>query len=278
MRNLRVWTISALAIAMTAASVSLAGISVKSSGIESLRVLYCGQAVGKDKSRWTPGFDKGKPFKMANNCYLIRHKDGLFLWESGLIDALAAKKDGVIVANGAIHAMRRTTLKADLAKIGVKPDDVSYLAVSHFHGDHSGNTAMFAKATLILQRAEYEVGFKDKPKKLARGQRVLLLDGDWDVFGDGSVIILSTPGHTPGHQSILVTLPKTGPIVITGDAVHLRENWDRRVSPTFNFDKAQTLASIDRLKRLVKQKGARLWIHHDTKNSARIHAEGPLYK
>ncbi len=274
MRNSRVWGTLALAIAMVIAAVSTA----RAGGIESLRVLYCGHSIGKDKSRWTPGFDKGKPVEMANNCYLIRHRDGLFLWESGLIDAVAAKKDGVIVANGAIHAMRRTTLKADLGKIGVEPDDVRYLAVSHHHGDHSGNTALFAKSTLVLQRAEYEVGFKDHPKKLAQGQKVLLLDGDWDVFGDGSVIILSTPGHTPGHQSILVTLPRTGPIVITGDVVHLRENWDRRAAPTRNFNMAQSLASIDRLKALVKEKGARLWIHHDKDNSARLHAEGPLYE
>jgi N-acyl homoserine lactone hydrolase len=92
---------------------------------------------------------------------------------------------------------------------------------------------------------------------------VTKLEGDRDLFGDGSVVILSTPGHTPGHQSLLVRLPKTGAIVLSGDAVHFKSNWDNRGVPSVNFNKEQTLASMQRIAdTLTKEKG-QLWINHD---------------
>ena len=83
------------------------------------------------------------------------------------------------------------------------------------------------------------------------------------MFGDGSLVILSTPGHTPGHQSLLVKLPKTGEVVLTGDAVHFKSNWDNRRVPALNFSKEETLASMEKIAATLKKDNAQLWINHD---------------
>jgi N-acyl homoserine lactone hydrolase len=102
------------------------------------------------------------------------------------------------------------------------------------------------------------------------------LRGDHDVFGDGSVVILSTPGHTPGHQSLLVRLPKRGPVVLSGDLVHFQSNWDNRRVPSFNFDQAQSRQSLDKIAAVLAAEHAELWINHDSTQSAGI-AHAPDY-
>jgi glyoxylase-like metal-dependent hydrolase (beta-lactamase superfamily II) len=175
------------------------------SGLERLYVLDCGQNVGKDQSRWSPGVNEGKPIGFSDNCYLIRHARGLLLWDTGVPDAVAAMPDGMVVANGAITYRRTKTLAAQLAEIGVKPADVTYVAVSHTHGDHVGNVALFPSSTILIQGAEYDwaMGLPTKPA-FAATQTVQKLAGDRDVFDDGSVVILSTPGHTPEQLSRVV--------------------------------------------------------------------------
>ena len=117
------------------------------------------------------------------------------------------------------------------------------------------------------QAAEYAFAFEGKPTPFPASQSLMKLAGDHDVFGDGSVVIFSTPGHTPGHQSLMVTLPKTGVILLTGDAVHFKDNWDNKRVPSMNTDKDKTVASMTRLEGLMAQHKAQLWINHDKPQS-----------
>src|SRR6184192_4667778 len=222
-------------IALTAIVAALAWTAVlagAAGGIEKLYVLDCGQNIGKDQSRWSPGVNEGKAIEFSDNCYLIRHDKGVLLWDTGIPDAVAAMPDGMVVASGAITYRRVKTLAAQLEQIGVKPSDVTYVAVSHTHGDHVGNVALFPASTVLIQGAEYDwaMAGSNKPA-FGPSATITRLAGDHDVFGDGSVTILSTPGHTPGHQSLLVRLPKTGYVVLSGDAVHFRDNWDNKRVP-----------------------------------------------
>src|SRR5207249_9772855 len=132
------------------------GVAAANAGIEKLYVLDCGQNIGKDQSRWSPGVNEGKSIEFSDNCYLIRHAKGLLLWDTGIPDAVAAMPDGMVVANGAITQRRAKTLAAQLTEIGVKPADIAYVAVSHTHGDHVGNLALFPSSTILIQGAEYE--------------------------------------------------------------------------------------------------------------------------
>ena len=237
-------------------------------GVQRLYVLDCMRNIGKDQARRSPGVDEGKPIEISANCYLIRHDRGLLLWDTGVPDAVAAMPDGMVVANGAITYRRARTLAGQLTELGVKPADVTYLAVSHTHGDHVGNVALFASSTVLIQGAEYDWAMAG-PNKPAFGPSATItrLAGDHDVFGDGSVTILSTPGHTPGHQSLLVRLPKTGYVVLSGDAVHFRDNWDHKRVPAMNVNREQTLASLQRIQGVLDERRAQLWINHDKPQS-----------
>src|SRR5262245_23164441 len=150
-----------LALAATALWTTIA----LAQGIERLYILDCGVNQAKDQSRWSPGVDVGKPIEFSDNCYLIRHAKGLLLWDTGISYAVAAMHDGLVVANGAITQRRAKTLAAQLAEIGVKPTDVTHVAVSHTHGDHVGNVALFPSSTVLIQGAEYEwaMGQPTKP-------------------------------------------------------------------------------------------------------------------
>ena len=121
-----------------------------------LYVLDCGRNVGKGQSRWSPGVNEDKPIEFSDNCYLIKHDKGLLLWDTGVPDAVAAMPDGMVVANGAITYRRAKTLAGQLAETGVKPADVTYVAVSHTHGDHVGNIALFPSSTVLIQGTEYD--------------------------------------------------------------------------------------------------------------------------
>jgi N-acyl homoserine lactone hydrolase len=237
-------------------------------GIERLYVLDCGQNVGRDQSRWSPGVNEGRAIEFSDNCYLIRHARGWLLWDTGIPDAVAAMPDGMVVANGAITFRRARTLAAQLDAVGVKPADVTFVALSHTHGDHVGNVALFPASTILIQGAEYEWAMTQPVKPaFAPGQKIEKLAGDRDVWGDGSVVILSTPGHTPGHQSLLVVLPRTGAVLLSGDAVHLRDNWEQRRVPSMNTSREQTLASMERIAAVLAERRAQLWINHDQPQS-----------
>jgi N-acyl homoserine lactone hydrolase len=248
-------------------------------GVQRMYVFDCGENQTNDLSRWSPGVNVGKYFEFSDNCYLIKHSKGLMLWDSGLADSIANSPNGVTRGGGAIHSIVRKTLISQLASIGVKPEQIKYLAFSHTHSDHVGNANYFTSATLYIQEAEYDAAFGASPAKFGfdpslydklRANSVVKLHGDYDVFGDGSVVILSTPGHTPGHQSLFVRLPRRGGVVLSGDATHFQDNWVNRRVPANNFDKEQSLKSMDKLAAFITANNAQLWINHDKAQSSGI--------
>jgi len=233
-------------------------------GVDRLYVLNCGEGVAGDISRWSPGVNEGKSMDFVDNCYLIKHPQGWFLWDTGIADAVAAMPNGLAPADPkAISWRRPKTLAAQLDQLGVKPSDLKGMAVSHTHPDHIGNVELFPGTMLYVQKAEYEWPGANNQPRFKREHPVTLLEGDRDVFGDGSVVLLSTPGHTPGHQSLLVKLPKTGTLVLSGDAVHFKANWDNRGVPTMNVSKEQTLESMQKIADVMAREKAQLWINHD---------------
>jgi len=247
--------------------------------VERMFVINCGENHVKDLSRWTPGVHVGEPAVFSNHCYLIRHARGLMLWDTGNPDRLAALPDGLRAPSGLITAYMRKPLADSLKEIGVKPGDIQHFAMSHSHGDHSGNANLFGASTLYMQAAEYDAAFGPEPQKYnfiaanfakLRGAKLVKLNGDHDVFGDGSVVIKSTPGHTIGHQSLFVRLPKTGPVLLSGDMTHLMENWQAKRSPWFNFDLVQSTRSMNEMEQFMALTGAKLWINHDRAQNAAI--------
>ncbi|WP_028155088.1 N-acyl homoserine lactonase family protein [Bradyrhizobium japonicum] len=255
----------ALAVAALALSGHAAVAQSEKSGVEKLYVFNCGEGTAGDISRWTPGLNEGKSMDFVDSCYLIKHSNkGWFLWDTGIADAVAAMPNGLVPADPKAVTWRRPkTLAAQLEQLGLKPDDVKAMAVSHTHPDHTGNVELFPQATLYVQKAEYDWPGANNEPRFKPSHPVELLTGDKDVFGDGSVTILSTPGHTPGHQSLLVKLPKTGAVVLSGDAVHFRDNWDNRRVPSMNANKDQSAASMQKIADTLTKEKAQLWINHD---------------
>jgi glyoxylase-like metal-dependent hydrolase (beta-lactamase superfamily II) len=248
-----------------------------SRGVERLYIIDCGHSIGPDKSRWTPGVDVGKPLDMVGNCYLIRHAQGWMLWDTGVTDEIAKLPTGRSGQGGSPHWYRPRTLAGELDKLGVRPSDLKYLAVSHTHPDHVGNVELFPQTMLLVQKAEYDWPSPLGPRFKA-GHPVSKLDGDHDVFGDGSVTIISTPGHTPGHQALLVKLPKFGAVLLTGDAVHIGESWEKRYIPSNNVDREQTLASYQRIADILAQQKAQLWINHDKEQREKLKLAPEYYE
>jgi glyoxylase-like metal-dependent hydrolase (beta-lactamase superfamily II) len=256
--GIRIAVFVALSIFTTAVSAQT------QSGVDKLYILNCGEGVAGDISRWSPGVDVGKSADFVDNCYLIHHAQGWLLWDTGVTDAIAAMPDGQAPSDArATHWRRPKTLASQLDQLAVKPADIKFLAISHTHPDHIGNVELFPQTMLLVQKAEYEWPTPFGAGRFKPEHPATKLEGDHDVFGDGSVRIISTPGHTPGHQSLLVKLPKTGAIVLSGDAVHFNSNWDNRRVPAINFDKEKTLTSMQRIADVLAKEKAQLWINHD---------------
>ena len=257
-------------LAMTAAALVAAATPTFAAGADRLYILNCGEGVAGDVSRWS-GMNAGQSMEFVGTCYLIHHPQGWFLWDTGIADAIAALPTGQAPADPrAIHWRRPTTLVGDLDKLGVKPADIKYVGISHTHPDHIGNIVLFPESTVLIQTAEYDAPTPLGLGKFKPDRPVKKLDGDYDVFGDGSVQIISTPGHTPGHQSLLVKLPKTGAVLLSGDAVHFMSNWENRRVPSINFDKEKTSASMQRIADVLKKEKAQLWINHDKAQRASL--------
>jgi N-acyl homoserine lactone hydrolase len=211
----------------------------------------------------------GLKIQFVFSCYIIKHGDEYLLWDTG-------------------HAMTmpkvapKVSIVDQLAKGDIKPDQIKYVGISHYHADHTGQIDSFPKATLLIGAKEWEaitnpkpaqgVNFKPFESWIKGDSKVEPQALDKDVFGDGSVIMLRTPGHTPGHSSLLVKLAEKGPVILSGDAVHFRENLDADGVPAFNFDRAQTVASIERLKKIAANLKGQIIIQHDARDVDKLSA------
>ena len=242
-----------------------------------LYVLDCGRIEFKDMALFSDtGEYDGKSAKLVDTCYLIRHPKGTLLWDTGLGDKIAEQKGGV--DNNGIHLTVDVTLQQQLKSLNLAPQDINYLAFSHFHFDHTGNANLFTSATWILNSAELDGVLASRPTPATdpstisarEHAKTQMIDGDYDVFGDGSVRILRAPGHTPGHQVLEVKLAKSGTVILGGDLYHTRENRKDRRVPAFNTSRADTLASMDRIERIVQNTHARLIIQHNPEDVASL--------
>jgi glyoxylase-like metal-dependent hydrolase (beta-lactamase superfamily II) len=229
-------------------------------GIERMYVLYCGDIALNDASSFTPG--ASGPGHLTVTCYLIKHARGWVLFDTGVGDAIVDMPNGQKSRAG-VWTVKKT-LVSQLAELGLKPADVNYVALSHSHGDHVGNLNLFSQSTLVVQKPEFEWKPPVGVSPFKPGMKAITPEGDHDLFGDGSVVLIATYGHSPGHQNLLVRLPKTGAVMLTGDSVHTKANWDGGRVPPRNFNVPQSLAALERMRAVLKDAKAQLWIGHET--------------
>jgi N-acyl homoserine lactone hydrolase len=240
-----------------------------------LYVLDCGKITGVGAANF--GFKDGElaTTEMFTPCFLIVHPKGTLMWDTGQITDANVKEDGTPTQQGAFTVTKR--LSTQLAAIGYSPADITYLGLSHYHGDHVANANAFAASTWLVQAVERDAMFAPPkpgskgpttPNRALYGQlesskTALINNTDHDVFGDGSVVIKFSPGHTPGHQSLYLRLKKTGPVLLSGDLYHYPEELTMKRVPTFEFNKEQTAKSREAMEAFVKKNKAQLWIQHD---------------
>ena len=248
--------------------------------IDKLYHIDCGHSLANDESVWTPGQNVGKSIEFSSTCYLIKHGSDILIWDTGVPEATIDDPNGWSTLPSLIVYHLDKTISSQLAQIGLTPADVKYVLVSHTHGDHIGNIGLFPDATVVMQKAEYDWINSPPPadpnintlvilarKLLGQPRRLELVTGDIDFFHDGSVRLISTPGHTPGSQSLMVHLAKTGYVVLSGDVVHFESNFEHDIVPALNVDKAKSIASMDRVRELMKQYNAKMFINHDKRQT-----------
>ena len=231
--------------------------------------LDCGNG-SNDPRRFTDTFaytETSRPFTFS--CYLIRRGNDVMVWDTGFLP-------------GSVPNATNKPLADLLKQANVNPDDVKHVGISHFHADHTGQLAVLKNATLLIGKGDWDginanppmagANVKGFAEWIAEKRKVEPLTGDKDVYGDGSVLVLRAPGHTPGHSILLVRLKEMGPVLLSGDAVHFIENYTGFGVPGFNVDRAQTLASIQRMQEIQKNLKATVIIQHDPRDIDKLPA------
>ena len=211
----------------------------------------------------------GVKVQLVFSCYLVKHGDDYMVWDSG--HSMSA---------GAVAP--KTSLVDLLGQLELKPEQIKFVGISHYHGDHIAQVGSFPKSTLLIGKGDWDVLTDPKMSAVANpanfanwisgGGKVEPVPADKDVFGDGTVVMLNTPGHTPGHHSLLVRLKNMGPMLLSGDLAHFHENYEGNGVPTFNTDRAATLASIDRFKKIAANLKATVIIQHDERDLGKLPA------
>ncbi len=213
------------------------------------------------------GVYDGQKLNMVNPCFLIRHPKGDLLWDTGHIDSLTDKPDGEI--SGVWHAKSKVKLITQLDQLGIEPKDIDYLSLSHVHPDHAGNANKFIGSTFIVNELEHKYMFSEKIRSYfgefysaLENAKTVLFSDEYDVFDDGSLVIYSMPGHTPGSSVLLLRLNKAGNVLLTGDLyVHER---GRRFKTMHKYNAQElTMDSRNKFEVLVKKENARVVIQHE---------------
>jgi glyoxylase-like metal-dependent hydrolase (beta-lactamase superfamily II) len=223
--------------------------------------------------------------EMSIPCILVAHPKGTLMWDNGDIPDRAFPPGGGRASLGVVT--QDTPLLPQLAAAGYAPGDITYLSMSHYHGDHVANANSFAGATWLVRKVERDRMFSAEPivrspvenySELKNSKTILLDKDEWDVFRDGTVVIKSTPGHTPGHNVLFLKLKKTGPVVLSGDLYHYPEERSLHRLPVAEFNKDQTAASRADLEVFLKKTGAQLWIEHDIIGNAKLKKAPAFYE
>jgi N-acyl homoserine lactone hydrolase len=250
-----------------------------------LYVFDCGTLDIPDTSPY--GFKKEELASavMSAPCFLVAHPKGTLMWDTGPVP------DANFKPGGGPGTMRYATstrpLTARLAEVGYAPSDIKYLALSHFHWDHVGNSNLFAGATWLVPKAERDIMFADPPSPrtepqnfsaLRNSKTVFITKDEYDVFGDNTVVIKAAPGHSPGHQVLFLKLRKTGPVVLSGDLYHYPEERKLNKIPTTEFNAEQTVASRVAIEAFLKKTGAQLWIQHDYTANSKLRKAPEFYE
>ena len=224
-----------------------------------------------------------KQVDFVNMAYLIVHPRGTLMFDAGAVPDSHFKGDGSPVVEGVVTATK--PVLPQLAAAGYSPRDITYFALSHFHSDHTGNANEFASATWIVQKAERDYMFADSPQGIIQpatysalrdAKTKLLNDEDFDVFGDGSVVVMATPGHTLGHQVVAVKLANRGTVVLAGDLYHYPEERTTGRVPTFESEPERSKVSRARIEKYLEDNDAELWIEHDVATHAAL-PKAPQY-
>ena len=210
------------------------------------------------------------------SCYLIKHGSDYMIWDSGN-------------PVGSAPSAPKVSLVELLGQLKLRPDQIKYLGISHYHHDHIGQVGSFAKSTLLIGKGDWDELSAIEPSRgvdpatvalwrasfapwISGSGKIEALAGDKDVFNDGTVVILNMPGHTPGHHSLLVRLKRMGNVLLSGDLAHIRENYESNGVPAWNFNRADTLASLDRFKQIAKNLKATVIIQHDARDIGKLPA------
>ena len=244
-----------------------------------LYTLDCGDIHMKDLAIFAKdGEFNGRDNQAGDACFVIKHPTkGTLLWDTGLPKAIKDLPEGMSVPG--FHISLKKSIQDQLAEIGMSEQDIDYVSISHSHFDHVGNLNDFAGSKWIVHENEYAHMFSDAMRAQAQtfsaydkmeNAEKITFTGDHDVFGDGSVTVLSMPGHTPGHTTLLVNLEKEGPVLLTGDLYHLTDSRKLRTVPTFNTNAEDTLKSMDAFEAKAKELGARVVIQHEKKDTGAL--------
>jgi len=257
-----------------------------------LYVFDCGTIDNVDPTRFGLTPAEAGVTRMSVACFLVVHPKGTLIWDTGVVPDSAWTPNGqpqphqVVVSAGVKRDITlRAALVPQLAAVGYSPAAITYLALSHDHYDHTANAYLFAGATWLVRQAERDTMFSATPPPFSRpadyaalktARTVIIPTDEYDVFGDGSVVLKAAPGHTPGHQVLYVRLAHTGGVVLSGDLYHFPAQ--RTLDRVFraDFDTAQTRASRASIEAYLKRMNAQLWIQHDFVGNATLR-KAPAY-
>lgn len=242
-----------------------------------LYVFDCGRLDIPDITPYQLKRDEIATNVMSVPCFLVVHPKGTLMWDVGAVPDRLIPQGGTGTLRQYGSSGKRLT--DQLAAIGYAPKDITYLALSHYHWDHVGNANLFAGSTWLVRPLERDIMFADPPSPrtepenfsaLKNSKTIIIRTSDYDVFGDGSVVIKSAPGHSPDHQVLFLKLLHAGPVLLSGDLYHYPEERALKRVPTTEYNPAQTAASRAAVEAFLKQTGAQLWIEHDFTGNAKL--------